>query len=237
MKPFCSHRPLLSILAPAAVACSGSGPAANAATHTANVLDNPQQRPSPQQEKIEKTRHQCEAAQQQEKSSGAQAQASASSSTSAPAQLRQNRAELSADTAFEGELRKSLDAKRNKQGDRVEARITQDVKSDGQVFIPKGSKLIGRITQAKARARGESALGIVFERAVSKGRLVLDRVNFPRGLRWIWARTPARSPLCSIWPVYRFTTYAPRRASCGKVFRISRDIAADRPAAAARVRG
>ncbi len=103
----------------------------------------------------------------QTKASGS---ASASTSTSASAQAGQNSASLSAGTTFEAALSSSLDAKKNKEGDQVVARTTQAVKSDGQVVIPKGSKLIGHVTQAKARAKGESesALGIVFDQAVLK---------------------------------------------------------------------
>jgi hypothetical protein len=44
------------------------------------------------------------------------------------------------------------------------------VKSEGKVVIPRGSKLIGHVTEAKAKAKGESesSLGIVFDRAVPK---------------------------------------------------------------------
>ncbi len=96
--------------------------------------------------------------------------ASGSSSTSASAQAGQNSASLSAGTTFEAALAGSLDARKNKEGDQVVAHTTQAVKSDGQVVIPKGSKLIGHVTQAKARAKGESesALGIVFDKAVLK---------------------------------------------------------------------
>jgi len=103
----------------------------------------------------------------QTKASGS---ASASTSTSASAQAGQNSANLSAGTTFEAALSSSLDARKNKEGDQVVARTTQAVKSDGQVVIPKGSKLVGHVTQAKARAKGESesALGIVFDQAVLK---------------------------------------------------------------------
>jgi len=44
------------------------------------------------------------------------------------------------------------------------------VKSEGKTVIPKGSKLVGHVTQASARANGqsESALGIVFDKAILK---------------------------------------------------------------------
>jgi hypothetical protein len=72
---------------------------------------------------------------------------------------------------MQAELTRPVDVKKNKVGDQVMARTTEDVKSEGQVVIPKGSKLIGHVTQAKAKAKGESesSLGIVFDRAVPKG--------------------------------------------------------------------
>ncbi|PYU11995.1 MAG: hypothetical protein DMG29_15010 [Acidobacteria bacterium] len=106
--------------------------------------------------------------QAEKKGSRTEASANASASTSATAQAGQNSASISSGTTFEAALDKSLDAKKNKEGDKVFAHTTQAVKQDGQVIIPKGSKLIGHVTQAKARAKGESesALGIVFDQAV-----------------------------------------------------------------------
>lgn len=106
--------------------------------------------------------------QAEKKGSGTEASANASASTSATAQAGQNSASISSGTTFEAALDKPLDAKKNKEGDKVFAHTTQAVKQDGQVIIPKGSKLVGHVTQAKARAKGESesALGIVFDQAV-----------------------------------------------------------------------
>src|SRR2546422_4288516 len=104
----------------------------------------------------------------EKKGSGTEASANASASTSATAQAGQNSATISSGTTFEAALDKPLDAKKNKEGDKVFAHTTQAVKQDGQVIIPKGSKLVGHVTQAKARGKGESesALGIVFDQAV-----------------------------------------------------------------------
>lgn len=104
--------------------------------------------------------------QSDKKGSGAQA----SSSTSASAQAGDSSASLAAGTTIDAVLLSLVDARRNKQGDQVVARATKDVKSNGEVVIPKGSKLIGHVTQAKARAKGqsESELGIVFDHAFLK---------------------------------------------------------------------
>src|SRR5438552_14443616 len=102
------------------------------------------------------------------KHQGGNASASANSNTSANASA--GGATVSNGTTLQAELTKSLDAKKAKPGDEVTAKVTQDVKSNGQVVIHKGSKLVGHVTEAKARSQGESEsrLGIAFDRAVLK---------------------------------------------------------------------
>src|ERR1051326_6809842 len=77
---------------------------------------------------------------------------------------------LEAGTAVQASLSKSVDAKKAKPGDPVEARVEKDVKSAGRVVVPKGAKLLGHVTQAQAREKGsaDSELGIAFDRAVLK---------------------------------------------------------------------
>ncbi len=67
-------------------------------------------------------------------------------------------------------LEKSLDARKNKVGDVVIARTAEHVKSDGEVVIPKNSKILGHVTATKARTKNipESALGIAFDHVVLK---------------------------------------------------------------------
>jgi hypothetical protein len=77
--------------------------------------------------------------------------------------------ELERGTILMIELTKSLGVQKNKPEDQVFARTTTDVRSGGQVVIPKGSKLIGHLTEAQARTTEDnstSKLGIVFDRAV-----------------------------------------------------------------------
>ena len=71
---------------------------------------------------------------------------------------------------MQAQLTKPLDVRRNKVGDEVTAKTTQDVKSNGHVIVPKGSRLVGHVTEAKAQSKGEanSSLGITFDRAVVK---------------------------------------------------------------------
>jgi hypothetical protein len=101
---------------------------------------------------------------------GSGAQVSNSNAASASAQGGQNSAGLSSGTAMNATLSQPVDAKKNKPGDPVAARTNESAKSDGKVVVPKGSKLVGHVTEAKARAKGESesALGIVFDKAILK---------------------------------------------------------------------
>jgi hypothetical protein len=104
--------------------------------------------------------------------SGAQpsAQPGASASSSASAQAGNNSASLASGTTMNAALSRPVDAKKNKPGDPVMARTTQATQSDGQVVIPKGTQLVGHVSQAQARSKGqsESALGIVFDKAILK---------------------------------------------------------------------
>ena len=73
-------------------------------------------------------------------------------------------------SALHVELDTSLDSKKAKTGDTVNAHVTEAVKANGQTVIPKNTKLVGHVTQASARAKGDagSALAIVFDKAVLK---------------------------------------------------------------------
>jgi hypothetical protein len=96
--------------------------------------------------------------------------AQASSDTSASANAGQSSVSLSSGTSVNATLSQPVDARKNRPGDQVTARITEVVKSEGRVVIPRGSKLIGHVTQCKARSKEEkeSALGILFDKAILK---------------------------------------------------------------------
>ena len=69
------------------------------------------------------------------------------------------------------QLTKSIDVKKVKTGDAVEARVTQDMKSgNGEIIVPKDTKVVGRVTEVQARNKEqkESQVGIAFDRAVMK---------------------------------------------------------------------
>jgi hypothetical protein len=67
-------------------------------------------------------------------------------------------------------LSDTVDARKNKPGDTVRAKTSEDVKAAGVVVIPRGSKLVGHITEAQlaAKANEQSRLGLVFDRAELK---------------------------------------------------------------------
>src|SRR5690348_5277297 len=72
---------------------------------------------------------------------------------SAAAPDQRMRAEQDSNTV-DAVLDKSLDAKKNKTGDQVSATLSADMKSGNGLSIPKGSKLVGHITEAKPKAKG-----------------------------------------------------------------------------------
>jgi hypothetical protein len=78
--------------------------------------------------------------------------------------------QLQSGNTIHATLVKPVDAHKNRPGDPVFAKTTEDVKSDGRVVIPRGSKIVGHVTEAKAHEKGqaESALGIAFDHAVLK---------------------------------------------------------------------
>ena len=101
---------------------------------------------------------------------GAQASASGATSASGTASAGQTNAGLASGSAFNATLDAPLDSKKCKPGDRVHARSSEPAKSGGKTVFPKGTKLEGHVTQASARAKGdsESAIGIVFDKAILK---------------------------------------------------------------------
>ncbi len=81
-----------------------------------------------------------------------------------------NSLQIAPGTALPVELSKSLDAHKNKPGDPVNAKIVQDLLSNGRVVIPRDTKVIGHVTEATPKEKGEpgSTLGIAFDKIVMK---------------------------------------------------------------------
>ena len=69
-----------------------------------------------------------------------------------------------------GELQGKLDSKSARVGEPVVLRTTQKTKTADGFVIPKGTRLLGHVTQVQAHARGrqQSTMGIVFDRAELK---------------------------------------------------------------------
>ena len=99
-----------------------------------------------------------------------QASGSAAANSTATAQPGQASASLASGTAINAALSGPVDSKKAKPGDAVTAHTTEAVKAEGKTVIPKGTKLVGHVTQASARAKGESesAVGVVFDKAILK---------------------------------------------------------------------
>jgi hypothetical protein len=67
------------------------------------------------------------------------------------------------------ELTKTIDAKKLKSGDPIEAKVTQDMKSqNGEMILPKDTKVTGHITEAQphSKEQKESQVGIAFDHAL-----------------------------------------------------------------------
>lgn len=74
--------------------------------------------------------------------------------------------------AVTAELEKPLDSKKMKAGDAVAARTLEALKVQGTTILPNGTKLIGHLVQAQARANGDqdSLLAMQFDKAVLKNK-------------------------------------------------------------------
>lgn len=78
--------------------------------------------------------------------------------------------QLAAGMVIPAELSKSLDAKKSKANDKVEAKTSMDLLSHGQIVIPRNTKIIGHVTEAKAHSKQSpgSTVGITFDRVMMK---------------------------------------------------------------------
>jgi hypothetical protein len=112
--------------------------------------------PSPAQQQPEQPSRQAQPA-----TSPGQQNAAGSEPGAAAAQLK----------PVTGELVDKLDSKSAKQGDSVVVKTNEDVVFPGGADIPKGSKLVGHITNVQPRGDGKenSQIAIQFDRAELKG--------------------------------------------------------------------
>jgi hypothetical protein len=80
-------------------------------------------------------------------------------------------ASLAAGTGIYAELNGGVDSKKAKAGDAIALHTTEAVKSSNdRMILPKGTKVIGHLTQSEAKSKGanESTLGLAFDKAVLK---------------------------------------------------------------------
>jgi hypothetical protein len=77
---------------------------------------------------------------------------------------------LQSGTNLEAQLQSTLDVKNAKVGDEVVLKTTKAIKQNGETVVPKGTNLIGRITevQQKSKQNKTSRIGMVFDRIQGK---------------------------------------------------------------------
>ena len=94
--------------------------------------------------------------------------ASAASSTAAAASTKGQSAEIKNGTKISTELMSNIDARKAKEGDKVVARVTRNVKQHGKVVVHKGDQLVGHVTSVKnsLNGKGGSSLGVQFDQLV-----------------------------------------------------------------------
>ena len=97
------------------------------------------------------------------------------SESTPPSQTTQHQevgqASLAPGTPINVALEQTLDSKKLTAGANVTAKTTEEVKQDGRVVLPKGTKVLGHVTVSSARSKGDSdsTLALQFDRAEVKG--------------------------------------------------------------------
>lgn len=87
-------------------------------------------------------------------------------------------------TSVTGELEGKLEARNAKVGDRVILKTTEKVQTSDGTVIPRGTRLVGRITEVQTRdsSHGVSEMAIAFDRAELKNRQSLAIHTLIRGV-------------------------------------------------------
>jgi hypothetical protein len=109
---------------------------------------------------------------------------------------------LPSGSVLAADLSKSLDAKKAKEGDKIEAKTATDMLAHGQIVVPRNTKIVGHVTQAKPRSKEspDSMVGITFDRMLLKdGRevplqLIVQAVARPLQLVSSLPGTPGDAP-------------------------------------------
>ena len=78
-------------------------------------------------------------------------------------------------------LNTAVDSKKRSAGDQVEGKTAAPVKLADGTVVPRGAKIIGHITEAKARSKGdtESSLTIVFDSLTAPGGRTINIKAYP----------------------------------------------------------
>jgi hypothetical protein len=106
--------------------------------------------------------------------------AGAAGQAASPSENTSSDASLAGGTVINATLNSSIDSKKAKPGEQITAHTTEAVKSsDGRAILPKGTKLVGHVTQAAARSNGqsESMLAIQFDKALLKDKQEMSLHN------------------------------------------------------------
>jgi hypothetical protein len=77
---------------------------------------------------------------------------------------------LPSGTVLSVELTKGLDAKKSKPNDKVEAKTASDLLVHGQIVVPRNTKVLGHVTEAKAHSKASpgSEIKFIFDRIILK---------------------------------------------------------------------
>jgi len=91
-------------------------------------------------------------------------------SAAAAIQAAQPTVHLENGSILYAELTKTVDAKKAKAGDPVNAVLLADILSHGKIMVRRDAKLLGHVTEAQVHSKEvpESRLGIVFDKIVTK---------------------------------------------------------------------
>lgn len=72
---------------------------------------------------------------------------------------------LESGTQIAAQLQQTLNVEKSKVGDTVVLKTTSAVKQNGEVIVPKGAKLLGKVTEVQKREKGMAAsrIGVLFD--------------------------------------------------------------------------
>ena len=107
--------------------------------------------------------------------------AGAMAQSPAPSETTNSEVSIAGGTAINAELDTSIDSKKAKSGEPVMAHTTEAMKAaDNREIMPKGTKLMGHVTQAESRSNGgtETKVAVQFDKAKLKDGQEVPLANF-----------------------------------------------------------